>query len=227
MKVVLSALLFIASACWAGLQTDKITVTDLGNRWYEHDQFGTFYDANNSDWYYHFDHGWIYVNEWDNNGTWMYVPLADDNSIIENNSSLSQEVALGWMWSKAEHYPHLYNNELEEWLYFNKERNKSKYYCHELKKYLAENFILKTLHQPKIGNHWNLSFNDDYNKSTFSDLFPDIDSTYAGYWIVNIPKDELSLDDNWSNMIQSLLGDVDELADRKIKKLKTMKTFTA
>ena len=81
MKVVLSALLFIASACWGGVQTEKITATDLGNGWHEHDKFGTFYDANNSSWYYHLDHGWIYVDEWDDNGTWMYMPLVNETPV--------------------------------------------------------------------------------------------------------------------------------------------------
>jgi hypothetical protein len=139
-KVVLSALLFIASVCWADLRTDKTTVTDLGNNWYQHDQFGTFYDANNSDWYYHLDHGWIYVNEWDNNGTWIYVPL-EDTSETESDSTesvITKEVGLGWMWTKAEHYPHLYNNEVKDWMYFNKDRKHNKYYSQSIKSYIPK-----------------------------------------------------------------------------------------
>mgnify|MGYP003338419510 CR=1 FL=1 len=145
MKVVLSALLFIASVSWAGLKTDKITVTDLGNNWYEHEQFGTFYDANISDWYYHLDHGWIFVDVWDDNGTWMYVPLNGSSKSISDSSEsvTTEEVGLGWMWSKAEHYPRLYNDELEDWMYFNKDRNESKYYCYSLKKYLIVDLLLR------------------------------------------------------------------------------------
>lgn len=72
MKVVLSAFLFIASVCWAGFHSVEFTANDLGNGWYEHDQYGTFYDSNKPGWFYHIDHGWIFVNEWNNNGTWAY-----------------------------------------------------------------------------------------------------------------------------------------------------------
>lgn len=192
---------------WAEIQSAKFSATELGNRWWQHDQFGIFYDANNSNWYYHIDQGWIYVDKWEDNGTWLFLPLGDNNRSNESNSSLSEEVALGWMWSKAEHYPQLYNNELEDWMYFNKERNNSKYYCYSLKKYLAEDFIFKTNTSPEDWKYLEpLFFVDDY-ESYETDLFPDIDVSYAGYWNVTIPKDELALDDNWSSLIQSIQDD--------------------
>jgi len=192
---------------WAEIQSAKFSATELGNRWWQHDQFGIFYDANNSNWYYHIDQGWIYVDKWEDNGTWLFLPLGDNNRSNESNSSLSEEVALGWMWSKADHYPQLYNNELEDWMYFNKERNSSKYYCYSLKKYLAEDIIFITNPSP---DDWksleSLFFVDDY-EGFETDLFPDLDVTYAGYWNVTIPKDELALDDNWSSLIQSIKDD--------------------
>lgn len=207
MKFVLPALLLTSLISLAEIQSAKFSATELGNRWWQHDQFGIFYDANDSNWYYHIDHGWIYVDEWEDNGTWLFLPLEDNNRSNESNSSLSEEVALGWMWSKAEHYPQLYNNELEDWMYFNKERNNSKYYCYSLKKYLAEDFIFKTNTSPDDWKYLEpLFFIDDY-ESYETDLFPDIDVSYAGYWNVTIPKDELALDDNWSSLIQSIQDD--------------------
>ena len=192
---------------WAEIQSAKFSATELGNRWWQHDQFGIFYDANNSNWYYHIDQGWIYVDKWEDNGTWLFLPLGDNNRSNESNFSLSEEVALGWMWSKAEHYPQLYNNELEDWMYFNKERNSSNYYCYSLKKYLAEDFIFKTNTSPDDWKYLEpLFFIDDYEIYE-TDLFPDIDVSYAGYWNVTIPKDELALDDNWSSLIQSIQDD--------------------
>ena len=207
MKFVLPALLLTSLISWAEIQSANFSATELGNRWWQHDQFGIFYDANNSNWYYHIDQGWIYVDKWEDNGTWLFLPLEDNNRSNESNSSLSEEVALGWMWSKAEHYPRLYNNELEDWMYFNKERNSSKYYCYTLKKYLAEDFIFKTNTSPDDWKYLEpLFFVDDY-ESYETDLFPDIDVSYAGFWNVTIPKDELALDDNWSSLIQSIQDD--------------------
>jgi hypothetical protein len=201
------------------LQAEEFNATDLGNNWYQHEQFGTFYDANNSDWYYHLDHGWIYVDEWDDNGTWMYVPLADDNSTIETNSSLSQDVALGWMWSKAEHYPQLYNNELEDWLYFNKERNQSKYYCHQLKKYLAEDILTKlSVSEDDWESLAPFFFIDENESWEGEDLLPNLDTAYAGVWNIKIPKSEVLANSNWSSVIQTILTDELEAKKRGVKR---------
>ncbi len=124
-------------------QVPSFNVTDLGNRWYEHEQFGIFWQSNTEGWYYHSDHGWIYVDEWDDNGTWLYVPLnGSSKSISDSNESVTtEEVGLGWMWSKAEHYPHLYNNEVKDWMYFNKDRNHNRYYSQSIKSYIPEKIV--------------------------------------------------------------------------------------
>lgn len=106
---------------WQGvLQAEEFNASDLGNNWYQHDQYGTFYDANNSDWYYHLDHGWIYVKEWDDNGTWIYMPINDqynDWYNPESNSSISEAISPGWMWSNASFFPQLYSDKSKGWLY--------------------------------------------------------------------------------------------------------------
>ena len=50
------------------------------NGWYEHEKFGTYYDANQTGWYYHLDQGWMYVDEWNEDGTWMYIPYDGNES---------------------------------------------------------------------------------------------------------------------------------------------------
>ena len=203
---------------WQGvLLAAEFEATDLGNNWYEHEKFGVFFDAHQSGWYYHLDHGWIYVDEWNDKGSWIYKPLEDSN---DSSFPLSRKVALGWMWSNAEQYPQLYNDELKEWLYFDKDRNKSKFYHHKRKKYLAEDFILKTSVEPEDWKSLAPFFEDlsDYNKSEH-ELIPDLDTFYADKWSVSIPKADLAHDSNWSALIYSLLENPSEADKRGIENI--------
>jgi hypothetical protein len=203
---------------WQGvLQAVEFNASDLGNNWFQHEKFGIFFDAHQTGWHYHLDHGWIYVDKWNDKGSWIYKPLEDSN---ESAFTTQKKVALGWMWSNAQHYPQLYNDELKEWLYFDKDRNKSKFYHHERKKYLAEDFILKTSVESEDWKILAPFFEDlsDYNESEH-ELIPGLDTFYADKWSVSIPKADLADDSNWSALIYSLLENPSEADKRGIEKI--------
>jgi len=203
---------------WQGvLQAREFEATDLGNNWYEHEKFGVFFDAHQSGWYFHLDQGWIYVDEWNDNGSWIYKPLDDSN---DSAFPLSTKAALGWMWSNAEQYPQLYNDELKDWLYFDKDRNESKYYHHKRKKYLAENFILKSTVDSEDWKSLAPLFEDlsDYNESEH-ELIPGLDTFYADKWSTSIPKTDLADDSNWSTLIYSLIDNPSEADKRGIESI--------
>lgn len=213
----LSLVIIFFSLNLGNLKSENFSGIELGNNWYHHPQFGIFYDIEGSDWHYHLDHKWIYVEQWDDNGTWIYIPLEEINN-DENNSFSMQKVPLGWMWTNANHYPILYNNEIEDWFYYNK--NQNNYYCYPLKNYITKNFILKT--DSPNGDWRSLEpyfFIEDYKNFKVDYLSAVDDSFYAGYWNITIPYEELSLDVTWSALIQGLLGNPKELAKRGIKKI--------
>ena len=232
MKVVLSALLFIASACWAGLQTDKITATDLGSGWYQHDQFGIFYDANNSDWYYHLDHGWIYVKEWDDNGTWMYMPVHDEYFYPESNSSLLEQLPLGWMWSKASFYPQIFSDTIDGWMYgygkgiFYEYRTKSRYgngFDYWEIDYSDSNLTSDEILEDSVKYLTLLSI--DHETRDFTDtILPFDDSTYFRLGSLttvklNFPQEILAADNNWSELIKLCEENPSEMEKRAIIKI--------
>ena len=187
--------------------TPNFKVTELGNNWYQHDQFGTFYDKGDSDWYYHLDHGWIYVDEWDDNGTWIYLPsdvapsesyfnfrngayhpvtnwgkLADSTGLsleflravslsiqdqeLDLTNSGEEEIHLivksspfGWVWSKSNEYPFVFNHQLEAWLLFNKSRHVSedRFYDYILQDYISSTkieFFEHTVKHPSDEGSW-------------------------------------------------------------------------
>jgi hypothetical protein len=257
----------IVLVLWQGvLQAEEFNASDLGNRWYEHEQFGTFYDANNSEWYYHLDHGWIYVDEWDDNGTWMYVPLKDgspihtyyhfdgvnytavvdwdeleastglsleflkavnaqsgnDPSLFENEGNQTINVTdktepFGWVWTKASTQNYFYNNRLEEWLFFNKDRleTEARYYSYKHKRYITSKEIRKRDYAQNIWKKMLSSYGfesfvnlgelngieviTDLDKDQLdgTDGFPVITS-------VNIPKTEIQKDVFWFPLIKTL-----------------------
>jgi hypothetical protein len=203
---------------WQGvLLAAEFEATDLGNNWYKHEKFGVFFDAHQSGWYFHLDQGWIYVDEWNDEGSWIYKPLDDSN---DSAFPLSTKAALGWMWSNAEQYPQLYNDELKDWLYFDKDRNESKYYLHKHKKYLAENFILKSTLDSEDWKSLAPLFEDlsDYNESEH-ELIPGKDTFYADKWSTSIPKTDLADDSNWSTLIYSLIDNPSEADKRGIESI--------
>ena len=245
------------------MQTEKITATDLGNGWHEHDKFGTFYDANNSSWYYHLDHGWIYVDEWDDIGTWMYMPLEDSNFTYLNEyfdgadfspivewGSLAESTGLsleflqaissaagydlnitsdenktihatntkepfGWAWTSSSTESFIYNNRLEEWFYYNKERENSdaRYYSYTLKRY----FSGKDIHKRNLSvDIWKemltevglklllqLDFDDSQISSELKNQ-PSVDSAFPSVMSINIPKAEINEDEFWFPLIGHL-----------------------
>ena len=84
---------------------------DLPN-WKNEEWFGDFWDVH-FPWVFHEDLGWIYVAGVSPTSFWLYS---------EN---------LGWVWSGATHYPSLYSNNEQGWIYFDK--SKSLYYSYVTK----------------------------------------------------------------------------------------------
>lgn len=135
---------FLTSTCFLFSHfANAFYIEDLGNSWSKHEKFGTFYDAKQTGWYYHLSHGWIYVHDWNDEGTWFYIPLTNKSLTPENDNTSERKVAFGWSWSQPQFYPMLYNNHLKAWLYYNKERNKSKFYYYPLKTYILPDLILE------------------------------------------------------------------------------------
>jgi hypothetical protein len=180
MPYLFLALLFGSIYCFSFSFAEKITVQDLGHGWYEHEKFGTYYDANQTGWYYHWDQGWMYVDEWNEDSTWMYIPYdgnesklitALDAMFIEDdayrtfieavmaNAEYDFEVknqAFGWMWTDSSIYPHLYNDKFRQWLYFEKSvgdsvyYNGPYYYDYSLGTFLSSSFIQRVKYKSNI-----------------------------------------------------------------------------
>jgi hypothetical protein len=180
MPYLFLALLFGSIYCFSFSFAEKITVQDLGHGWYEHEKFGTYYDANQTGWYYHLEQGWMYVDEWNEDSTWMYIPYdgnesklitALDAMFIEDdayrtfieavmaNAEYDFEVknqAFGWMWTDSSIYPHLYNDKFRQWLYFEKSvgdsvyYNGPYYYDYSLGTFLSSSFIQRVKYKSNI-----------------------------------------------------------------------------
>jgi len=72
--------------------------------WYASDWFGSFHRTT-SPWLYHADLGWIYAQDDENGGNWIW------------------KKGLGWLWTTADVYPYLHHHESAGWLYFLKASN--------------------------------------------------------------------------------------------------------
>ena len=204
---------------WQGvLQAEEFEATDLGNKWYQHEQFGTFYDANNSGWYFHLDHGWIYVDEWDDNGTWLYMPLADDNSTNETNSSLSQDVALGWMWSTARSYPNLYNDRTQGWMYAYGKRS---FYDYRSKLKFDLGLSLTEIDASDANasslESWRRFFDTDNSEIEPTLSFHSI--AQLAIFSLSLSKEKLTDDSNWTKLINLCRSEPDESYKRSIFKI--------
>ena len=77
--------------------------------WKSESWFGYFMDSN-FPWVFHEDLGWIYIAGVSPTQFWFY----------------SEQ--LGWMWTGSTHFPALYSNTDNEWIYF--DRSKSAFYSY-------------------------------------------------------------------------------------------------
>jgi hypothetical protein len=220
-------------------QAPSFNVTDLGNNWYEHEHFGTFYDKDDSDWYYHLDHGWIYVDEWDDNGTWMYMPIHDEYYYPESNSSTlsdtsePKQVSPGWMWSNANIYPQLYSDLIKGWMYgygkgiFYDYRTKSRYgygFDHWELDFTDSNNTTEEIRE-KMDAYFQF-FSHDFENDPFAesvlpfDINPDWRPLGSLTTIsLSFPKELLSTDNNWSDLIQLFEEIPNEMEKRGVVKL--------
>ena len=187
MKFALPALLLTSLISWAEIQSANFSATELGNRWWQHDQFGIFYDARDSNWYYHIDQGWIYVDKWEDNGTWLFLPLEDNNRSNESNSSLSEKLLLVGC---GQRQSITLNSITTNW----------KIGCTLIKREIVVSIIAtrsksiwrrilfsKLILRPRIGNTGTSIFVDDY-ESYETDLFPDIDVSYLDIGMSPFPR---------------------------------------
>ena len=78
----------------------------IGNGWYENPWFGILRLPENG-WSYHLDLGWIYLPENNHDGIWLW--------------SAERQ---GWIWTKSEIWPHLWEHNLRSWTYFRKIDNR-------------------------------------------------------------------------------------------------------
>ena len=58
-----------------------------GTSWYEHDWFGKFFAAPNSNWIYHSVHGWLFTEDANDKMVWIWDPILED-----------------WLWTCSENY---------------------------------------------------------------------------------------------------------------------------
>ena len=98
MKLIFLLSLGALAVAPAATATPFPDALDLGNHNRQSAWFDYFNDAH-APWYYHFDHGWLYVPGGEESGLWIWDPR------------------LGWMWTGAGIYPHLYEP-MTGWLYY-------------------------------------------------------------------------------------------------------------
>ena len=72
-------------------------IRSIGNGWYENPWFGILRLPENG-WSYHLDLGWIYLPENNHDGIWLW--------------SAERQ---GWIWTKSEIWPHLWEHNLRSW----------------------------------------------------------------------------------------------------------------
>ncbi len=82
----------------------------LGNGYYEIGSFGPYYDNLLFGWIFEFDMGWLYSVDNDDGSAWFYDEEYD------------------WIWVSLEHYPAIYSNAMETWLYVYEDTDPVLYY---------------------------------------------------------------------------------------------------
>ena len=82
----------------------------IGNGWYESPWFGILNLPTNG-WSYHYDLHWIYLPADNQDGIWMW-----------------SERRKGWMWTRSDVWPHLWEHNLANWIYFKKTGNQPHFF---------------------------------------------------------------------------------------------------
>jgi hypothetical protein len=88
-----------------GAQVDQNSLfgqaLSLGNGWYQSPWFGIL-NLPDRGWSYHLDLGWVYLQE-PQDGLWIWTNLRQ-----------------GWLWTRSDIWPHLWEHSQASWLYFKK-----------------------------------------------------------------------------------------------------------
>jgi hypothetical protein len=93
---------------------------DLGNGWKNSDWFG-FVNDTYDPWIYHLDHNWM---------------LVDSRSTLE--SLYLYDMALGWIFTTSEVYPHIFSFDRESWLYYEKGTSNPRFFFDtEIKEWIS------------------------------------------------------------------------------------------
>jgi hypothetical protein len=88
---------------------------DLGNFWHRSPWFGYFHQTTEN-WIYHLDFGWIYS-----------IPTTGDSidrrrrNASKGNGVWFWQEELGWVWTIAEAFPYLYQENTNGWLFYDKD----------------------------------------------------------------------------------------------------------
>ncbi len=85
---------------------EDFLVASSGTTWYTSSWMGYYY-APDDNWIYHYTLGWLYYGGTSGVGAWFYSP--------ETNGS---GTALGWVWSRSDTYPALYQYSGSKWIYY-------------------------------------------------------------------------------------------------------------
>ena len=84
---------------------------DLGNGWMESNWFGIYFQQPETDWIYHLDFGWLYL----------------ENDPVEPGAFVWHST-LGWLWTNNSAYPLIYSYDLEAWLYYSPDFSTTPFY---------------------------------------------------------------------------------------------------
>ena len=85
--------------------------SDLGDGWKESDWFGVYYQSQDSEWIYHSNLGWLFIDT-SRSGSGVYF----------------WQEELGWSWTQMETFPVFFSFGLSSWIYFSSEEPNTPFY---------------------------------------------------------------------------------------------------
>ena len=101
--------------------------------WYKHDWFGDYFAMPNSDWIFHSIHGWLYIEETNDNEIWVFDSKLND-----------------WLWTSSEIYSattkhHFFSNKWRLRLAFPREQRSKVVFRLRCQRYLLTNCVSQSM----------------------------------------------------------------------------------